>query len=126
MKTILTALTLFLAVSLSASAQTWNSAGILTNPAANTIMADSGPQNEGLRAWSVVCSATGSAQLIVEHRNATDTANVPNHTQGLLIAANGYAPLNPAAGIFFLQDERIRVRANAAVAGAAQCSVWVE
>lgn len=125
MRKIVVAL-LLLALHAVAHAQTWNSAGVLTNPAVNTIMADSGAQNEGLRHWSVLCSSSVAAVLVVEHRDGTNTVNVTGHSQAFVLAAMNTAELTPAAGLFFLQDERIRIRLNAAVTGTAQCSVFVE
>jgi hypothetical protein len=99
----------------------WFSAGALTNPAIDTIMADSGAAAvPGQTSVTVICASTVAAILALEHRNATNTANIAS--QIVTVAANGTAHVS-VAGISYATSERFRVRLTAAITGQAQCSI---
>lgn len=62
-------------------AAAWVGAGIQTNPAVNTILADTGAlaaaSSDGHEYdFLVVVSASASADISIEHRNAANSANV--------------------------------------------------
>lgn len=114
-----------LLVSKESSAQTWNSALLQTNPAANAIVADTGPAlGDNARKWYTICSSTVSAILIVEHRDAANATNL--HSQGFFLPANGTVTMGPDSALVVLNGERVRLRLNAAVTGSLWCSVFLD
>jgi hypothetical protein len=101
----------------------WTTAGLLTNPAIDTILADTGPAptDGGIRGKMFMAS-TVQAVGVLEWRNAANTANI--RSQAFVVPANSSLqimlefPLNMSTG------ERLRVRLNAAITGVVQASMF--
>lgn len=100
----------------------WNDGGtggtVITNPAIDAVVADSGAQ-EGDFIFYILLWSTVAARFRLEHRNAANGANV--ETAIVPINANGTAqivvPLKLAVG------ERLRVAMLAAVTGDVTVSI---
>jgi len=99
----------------------WVTGGILTNPAIDTILADSGALAAGQTGVIFIFGGSVAAIATIEHRNAANTANL--NSQVIAIAAND-AKQYCLPGIIFAASERIRLRLNAAVTGSLQASVF--
>ena len=99
----------------------WATAGILTNPAIDTILADSGALAGGQSEATIIVGGSVAAIYTIEHRNAANTANVNSQVVASVLneAKQYWLP-----GISFAASERIRVRLNAAVVGSLQASVF--
>lgn len=112
---------LFLFVTVSAQAA-WFTGGIVTNPAANAILADAGAQTiESGHDFDVCVSSTVATAFVIEWRDATNTANVWSHI--VPIAANGFVCFTSRGSLTMLVGERIRVRQNSAATGSVQASI---
>jgi len=109
-----------------ASALDWTSNGLLTNPAANTILAEQVAVGDNARMWVVMCSASVASTVVVEHRDAANLTTIAGHSQGFFIPANGATTPNSVIRIPIFDQERIRVRLNGAVTGGVWCSVLME
>jgi hypothetical protein len=100
----------------------WATNGIVVNPAANAILADTGAMSEDMsHDYDIYLSSTVATAMVVEWRNATDTANVFSHI--LPIAANTTFVFTSRGSLMMLTGQRIRVRQNAAATGSVQASI---
>jgi hypothetical protein len=98
----------------------WYSEGIKINPAANTLLADTGTVDTDLTGEiRLLVASTAVGAVVLQHM---DTANlVVLHSQIFPLIANGVLELNPIVDL--LQGERIRIIANALITGQVQCSM---
>jgi hypothetical protein len=102
---------------------TWFSAGIVTNPATDAILADSGALagDAGPQDVSILVGGTVLAVLTIEHRNAANGAN--------LFSQVITSPANDARQFWvttrFNSSERVRVRLNVGVTGSLQSSIFL-
>ena len=53
----------------------WATQGQMVNPAAGTVLADTGPIG-GLSSYTIIIATTAQVITIIAHRNATNTADV--------------------------------------------------
>jgi len=98
-------------------AAAWTGAGIQTNPAINTILADTGALgaagDDGHEYdFLVVISSSAAADVSIEHRNAANTANVETATH--VVPASLVAIFVQAR---MARNERLRVIMAAALTG---------
>lgn len=105
-------------------AGTPTSAGAFTNPAANTIFADSGSLNEGNHEVTIMVSGTVNTIAVLEYRNAANDANV--WSQFVIIPANGFQTYRIDKFTISNTGERVRLRLNAAITGSAQGSIIID
>jgi hypothetical protein len=98
----------------------WFSAGPLTNPAIDTILADTGAAPANSATVTIVVASTVAAVAMIEKRNAANTANVSS--QVVPVTANGLVPVT-LPDINWVDNERLRVRLTAAITGQIQCSI---
>lgn len=91
----------------------WTTAGLQTNPSSGVTLADTGAVASPV-VLDVVLLASSSARVGVEiqHRNATNTANIWQHA--FLLAAD--APLNLPLPVTVAAGERVRLVTITAVA----------
>jgi hypothetical protein len=96
----------------------WKTEGAQVNPAAGTVLADSGPKDgAGSLAIDIIASASVVAFLLVQHRNATNTATIREFQMRLL--ANG--TFAATLGNEEMEDqERIRIVMGALALGQVQ------
>jgi len=99
----------------------WATGGILTNPATDAILADSGPLVEGQTGVTIIFGGSVAAIATIEHRNALNTANIAS--QVIAISVND-AKEYELPGISVAANERIRLRLNVGVVGSLQASVF--
>jgi hypothetical protein len=99
----------------------WVNGGILTNPALDAILADSGALAAGQSSVKVMLGGNIACVATVEHRNAANAANI--NSQTVAIVANQVLELE-FPGITFSASERIRVRNNAAIVGSVHASIF--
>ena len=104
----------------------WSSNGLLTNPVANAIVAELVASGDNARKWKVVVSSSVAATVVVEHRDVANTANVPGHTQGFFVPANGSVNICSDIAIPIFDLQRIRIRLNAGITGSIWGSVLME
>lgn len=57
----------------------WYTEGPQTNPAANTVLADTGPIGPGTYLFDVVVSAGAAVDVAFQHRNAANNATIKQH-----------------------------------------------
>jgi hypothetical protein len=98
----------------------WFSAGPLTNPAIDTILADTGAAPANSATVIVVVASTVACVAMIEKRNALNTANVSS--QVVPVPLNGIVSVK-LPDINWVDNERLRVRLTAAVVGQVQCSI---
>jgi len=99
----------------------WSSSGILTAPASDTILADSGPLLGGMGEAQVLFGGNTAVIAVAEHRNAANTANVA--FQVVASPANTSVQ-HTFPGLTFAANERFRLRLNAPSTGSVQGSVF--
>lgn len=118
---LLIGLLLTLSIGVNSVHAIWDTAGPLTNPAANAICADTGAiggANYAPRLW---ISSTAAGVFVFEHRNAANNANIASHIFPVGASANFIFDMAPVA---LTDNQRIRVRINAAITGSVQCSLF--
>ena len=100
----------------------WATQGRLTNPTANTVLADTGPLPQGpTLAPQIVASSTVLVQLLFQRRNAANDATITE--QSIVVLANSSTDI-PIKHHMELQDgERLRVATFANVTGTVQASI---
>ncbi len=98
----------------------WASEGILTNPALDAILADSGALPACTTGVTVLLGGSVACICTLEHRNAANTANIAS--QVIAITANQLLPMD-LPGVVFAANERIRIRLNVGVTGSLQASL---
>ena len=113
-----------LALSVSAFAGVPISAGPQSNPAANTIMADSGPITDANHHITIYAGCTVACVMVVELRDPTNTTTV--WQQYMPIPANDMKLMDVESFTVPVFNDRVRVRINAAITGAAQVSMIVD
>jgi len=100
----------------------WFTTGAQTNPVINAIIADTGALADGGTSnVTMVVSSTVACAVVLEQRDAANTANINSHI--FPIAAN--TPLMVSfPAVSFAPSERFRARLNAAVTGQVQASIF--
>jgi hypothetical protein len=101
----------------------WFSAGLLANPVANTILADTGAMTvAGSAKLKLVMGADVGMVVFLEQRNAANSANI--NSQVLANAANSPYDLE-IPGVEWAAGERFRLRLSIALTGSAQASIFL-
>lgn len=101
----------------------WFSAGILTNPVIDTVLADTGAlAGAGSGRIKVVLGGNVAVIAVVERRNALNTANISS--QVIACAANTVFEME-IPGEAWADQERYRIRLNAGITGSTQASVFL-
>lgn len=101
----------------------WNTAGLLTNPAVNTILTESDVfVGDGPRPCLVMVASTVACVVVYEWRNAANDAN--KQFQAFPVAANGFMRID-IPYVDALEGERFRLRLNAAITGVCQASLFM-
>lgn len=96
--------------------------GILTNPLANAILADTGPAIvDDTHDITLLVSATVAAFVSLERRNAANDATVWSHA--FPVGPNAPLVVHVGNTMQCLQDERFRIRVVNAVVGMVQGSL---
>lgn len=99
----------------------WYTGGVMVNPILNAVLADSGPAPADTTGEvMLILSSTALGQVVFEHRNANNDANV--HSHAFALGANDSK--ESAVIIDVVAGERIRVRAAAAIVGTVQVSMF--
>jgi hypothetical protein len=98
----------------------WFSAGPLTNPIIDTILADTGPAPANSADVDIIVASTVAAVVMIELRNAANTLNVSSQT--IPVPLNGIVSVT-LPDINWATNERLRVRLTAAVVGQVHCSI---
>jgi hypothetical protein len=97
-------------------------AGALTNPAINAILADSGPtQLSGKNPALVVCS-TVAAVVVLERRDAANAVNL--YSQVFAVPASSCFMYTYPQSFDAAENERFRIRLNAAITGSIQATLF--
>ncbi len=102
----------------------WFTQGRITNPAAGAVLADTGPLIGGPNYQpQAIVSSTIAAQILIQRRNATNTANVSE--QLVVCPANSTftLPLVVNMSETWQDDERVRLVINATINGTIQASL---
>lgn len=103
----------------------FHSEGILTNPVANTLLADSGALPEGVHTFSYIAVSSVQARVQFEWRKVDATVK---HAQPLVLAAaSPFMHAQPTALSIVCEegDRFVIVMGPAAIAGLAQASLCV-
>lgn len=98
--------------------------GAFTNPAINTILADSGQVTDNTHEIYALCASTVAAVIVLEHRDAANATNV--WSQYLILPANTTTQIVFIKWVVTTLNERVRFRLNAAITGSVQCSVVID
>lgn len=113
----------------------WVTSGVILNPALNTILCDTGPMlaapDGGATTTTIRFAVTATVQLFValEHRNAANdglvaTVAAPTgETMAYAVPASTTSDVRMIT-LVINNNDRIRVKVLATIAGAAQCSIW--
>ena len=93
----------------------WFGGAVLTNPATNAILDDSGALLGGNYLFAVIAGGTVAFVADVEHRNAANSANV--NAMRIYVPANSTILIPFPNDVVLAVDERVRVKLVAGVTG---------
>jgi hypothetical protein len=99
----------------------WDTAGILTNPATDAILADSGQKQPSSCEATIVLGGSVAAVATIEYRDAANAANLK--AQVIACAANDVTMVR-LPGLNFALNERLRLRLNVGVTGSVSASIF--
>jgi hypothetical protein len=109
------------ALPLQSNAPVIDCQGVQTNPTTATVMADTGELPSGIYEVLVMCSASATARMQLEHRNAANGASVSDVAPWRL-SANAPAEFR---GVYFLNKlERLRVMMTANLTGDGEAVIY--
>lgn len=101
----------------------WRTEGRKTNPAAGTLLADTGPLQGGVSySPQLVVSSTVILQVRMEHRDAENLNTLQEHT--FLVPANSSFQFSVWGYFDILEGQRVRLTVGANVTGTAQGSLF--
>lgn len=101
----------------------WGTAGKLTDPGANAVLADTGPLAAVAFVPTLICWANVACLITLRHRNAANNADV--HAQQLSLTTEGDnsrifgLPSSVTLGL----NERLILTLDIAIVGQIQCSI---
>jgi hypothetical protein len=103
----------------------WYTEGAKSNPAANTVLADTGALTGGNKTIIVLADCNVAADVTIEHRNDSNTSTI--ESQQISILANGTISITlPYGTLTFATDERLRVIVKSTITlGTAQASILI-
>lgn len=100
----------------------WFSEGEKTNPASGTVLADTDELVAGVIQMGFMVSANANCKVVLQHRNAANTANVSS--QAMFLTASAPISVMYPVPIDVSVDERIRVVTDGAISlGNVQASI---
>lgn len=101
----------------------WATAGVLTSPAAGTILADSGAQLASTIPFNILITTQYAARVLIAYRNSANNAD--NKTQLVKTVSDSPTMLTNIGGITLLLNERLVIRAESDMIGEVQASlIW--
>lgn len=113
------------ALTLPLYAQPWNTNGVLTNPTANTILADSGPMTPGSHLFGAFVASSAQAVVFVEWRD-TDNVTVIK-SQALIVGAFSNTQFTPTTQFNEIADgNHLVLRLSGTILGQIQGSVFIQ
>jgi hypothetical protein len=97
----------------------WSTEGVITDPADDAILADSGALGVGVSQFGIIADIGGPSVLVIEHRNTANTANLSSQRLPMAYATVHFMmPFAPSL------NERVRLRLETGFAGTAQGSIF--
>lgn len=101
----------------------WNTAGILTNPTSNVILADTGALPATPFTPTLMCWSTQGVNITFRHRNAANSADL--HTQQMALSTEGcpFVVILLPTNITLGANERLTLTLDNAFVGQIQCSI---
>lgn len=97
----------------------WSSAGVVTDPSDDDILADTGALGVGVTQFGVIVDMVGGSTIVIEHRNTGNTANL--HSQRVPVSYEKlYFTMPFAPGV----NERVRLRVETGFTGTVQASLF--
>lgn len=99
----------------------WVSQGVLNNPGANTILADTGTMSALTFTFTVFISTQYASRVTVAIRDATNTSDVSS--QLIRTLSDGPTMLTGMGGILMSLNQRLVIRAESAMLGEVQASI---
>lgn len=100
----------------------WLAGAIVNNPAANTVLIDTGPIPEGPQGLpTILVSSEAAAIVLFQLRNAADNATLKSHA---IIVPVGTTYIQSPGNIEVGAGERVRCVLFAAIAGRMQVSFF--
>ena len=100
-------------------AEPWFTAGEQTNPATDAIVADTGQIGPGRYGFDIVIASAVAVNLMVEHRNLANDANV--NAQVVYMGATDQVQFY--LDVELLAGERVRIRVVTGITGKMQASI---
>lgn len=103
----------------------WYTNGLVSNPAAGTVLADTGAVSEDSEYHAyIVGSSTANARVRIEHRNPDNTANSQSP---IVLHVGANTPIELFVPVRLVKGERLRVVMDAALTGDVVFSVlWLK
>jgi hypothetical protein len=113
-------LALLLCIAFSAQAM-WNTNGIIVNPTAGQVIADTGSINGGSSYYTFVVAANVAARFEIAVRNPANTADIVGNVQNFFVPANGnFTVVIP---VDVPSNGRVVIRTPTAITGSVQASI---
>jgi len=99
----------------------WDSAGLLSSPVSDTVLADTGALTAGALTVTLIIYAPGGGGVELQQRNPTNTTTVMAQKLNIY----GGIPITGSIGpILFSLNERLRIVADGDLTGDVQVSVF--
>jgi hypothetical protein len=99
----------------------WVSQGVLNNPGANTILADTGTLLAVTCTFTIIVSTQYASRVTIALRDSSNTTDVS--TQLIRTLSDGPTMLTGLGGILMALNQRLVIRAESTILGEVQASV---
>lgn len=99
----------------------WVSQGVLNNPGANTILADTGTLLAVTCTFTIIVSTQYASRVTIALRDSSNTTDVS--TQLIRTLSDGQTMLTGLGGILMALNQRLVIRAESTILGEVQANV---
>lgn len=99
----------------------WSSQGVLSNPVANAILADTGALLAVTCTFTIIVSTQYAARVTIALRDATNTSDISS--QLIRTLSDGPTMLTGLGGVLMALNQRLVIRAESAILGEVQASI---
>lgn len=99
----------------------WASQGVLSNPVANAVLADTGALLAITCTFTIIISTQYASRVTIALRDSSNTADVSSHIIRTL--SDGPTMLTGLGGVLMGLNQRLVIRAESAILGEVQASI---
>lgn len=99
----------------------WVAGGLTVNPSTNDVIVDTGALAAGPYVFEFLLDSTVDTRLIIEHRNAANSATLKS--KEVPLATNSWVQIVLGNDLDLLENERLRAIMKAGITGTVQGSI---